>query len=161
MKNSLIRHFTATAFVIHRNSVALHWHPKIDAWLPPGGHIEPNEDPVQTVLREVYEETGLLVSVVPTSPIIDLAYPKQVLPPFTIEIEDINDPVEGPHQHIDMIYICRPINYEPIVNNAWLWVSRDEVNNSTPLDPGTGENIPPPKDVLILAKHAFNVVDSL
>ena len=161
MKSSLIRHFTATAFVIHHNSVALHWHPKIDAWLPPGGHIEPNEDPIQAVLREVYEETGLPVSVVPTSPIIDLAYPKQVLPPFTIEIEDINDPVEGPHPHIDMIYICTPINNEPILNDGWLWVSRYEVNNSTPLDLGTGENIPPPKDVLTLAKHAFNVVDSL
>ena len=85
----MIRHFTATAFVIHYNGVALHWHKKIDAWLPPGGHIEPNEDPVQAVLREVYEETGLHVSVVPTSPIIDLAYPKQVLPPFTIEIEEV------------------------------------------------------------------------
>ena len=157
----MIRHFTATAFVIHYNGVALHWHKKIDAWLPPGGHIEPNEDPVQAVLREVYEETGLHVSIVPTSPIIDLAYPKQVLPPFTIEIEDINDPVEGPHQHIDMIYICKPINDEPMLNDGWLWVSKDEVENSTPLGPGTGEDIPPPKDVLILAKHAFTVVGSL
>ena len=33
------------------------------------------------------------------------------------EIEDINDPVEGPHQHIDMIYICKPINDEPMLND--------------------------------------------
>ena len=53
------RHFTATGFVVHRGRVALHWHPKVKAWLPPGGHIEANEDPVQAVLREIEEETGL------------------------------------------------------------------------------------------------------
>ena len=35
--------------------------------LPPGGHIEENEDPVQAALREVCEETGLRAAVVPTS----------------------------------------------------------------------------------------------
>ena len=33
------------------------------AWLPPGGHIEVNEDPIEAVLREVLEETGLEVEV--------------------------------------------------------------------------------------------------
>ena len=33
------RHFTATAFVVCGDSVALHWHQKVKAWLPPGGHI--------------------------------------------------------------------------------------------------------------------------
>ncbi len=56
------RHFTATGFVVHDDSIALHWHPKVKAWLPPGGHIEPNEDPVQAVLREIEEETGLKAS---------------------------------------------------------------------------------------------------
>ena len=61
------RHFTATAFVVCGDSVALHWHQKVKAWLPPGGHIEPNEDPVQAVLRETMEETGIEAEVVPTS----------------------------------------------------------------------------------------------
>ena len=59
---SVVRHFTATAYVVHDGHVALHWHPKVKAWLPPGGHIEENEDPVQAVLRESAareEETGL------------------------------------------------------------------------------------------------------
>ena len=45
------RHFTVTAFVVCGDSVALHWHPKVKAWLPPGGHIEPTEDSVQAVFR--------------------------------------------------------------------------------------------------------------
>jgi 8-oxo-dGTP diphosphatase len=31
-------------------------------WAPPGGHLEFNEDPKDTAIREVLEETGLNVS---------------------------------------------------------------------------------------------------
>ena len=61
-----VRHFTATGFVVHEGATLLHWHAKVKMWLPPGGHIEANEDPVQAVLREVEEETGVKAEVVPT-----------------------------------------------------------------------------------------------
>ena len=54
-----VRHFTATGFVVHEGATLLHWHPKVKMWLPPGGHIEPNEDPVEAALREIEEETGV------------------------------------------------------------------------------------------------------
>ena len=47
------RHLTVTGFVVHEGLVALHWHQKLAMWLPAGGHIEANEDPVQAVLREI------------------------------------------------------------------------------------------------------------
>ena len=62
----MIRHFTATGFVINGDATLLHWHRRVQAWLPPGGHVEPDEDPVQAVLREVKEETGLDVQIIPT-----------------------------------------------------------------------------------------------
>ena len=49
------RHFTATGFVCFEGLVALHWHSKVKAWLPPGGHIMNNEDPEQAVIREIKE----------------------------------------------------------------------------------------------------------
>ena len=104
-----VRHFTATGFVVRDGLVALHWHPKVKAWLPPGGHVDENEDPVEAVLREIREETGIEAEVVSTVPRIPLDYPTQVAPPFTIMVEDIDDPVDGYHQHIDMIYFCRPV----------------------------------------------------
>ena len=55
----MIRHFTATGIVLHQDSVLLIEHAKLGWWMPPGGHIDPDEDPVQAVLREVREETGL------------------------------------------------------------------------------------------------------
>ncbi len=52
------RHLTATGFVVKDGQVLLHWHRKNRLWLPFGGHLEANEDPVQTVLREVEEGLG-------------------------------------------------------------------------------------------------------
>lgn len=34
-------------------------HKKAELWLPPGGHVEPNEDPKETVRREIREELGI------------------------------------------------------------------------------------------------------
>ncbi len=155
---SLIRHFTATGFVVHRGCVALHWHPKVKAWLPPGGHVEPNEDPVQAVLREVEEETGLEAVVVPTAPRLDLEYPEHVQPPFTIMIEDIHDPVQGYHQHIDMIYFCRPAGEPGAMHDEWRWVDRDTLRAGTPIPRG-GKSEAPPEDVRVLAEYAFALIE--
>ena len=155
---TLVRHFTATAFVVHDDSVALHWHPKVKAWLPPGGHIEENEDPVQAALREVHEETGLLAEIVPTSEVIELSYPTQVLPPFTIMVEDIDDPVQGFHHHIDMIYFCRLAGPEAALSEGWSWVSRRDLEEGVSLELSDGRTEAPPEDVRVLALHAFRVV---
>ncbi len=157
---TVVRHFTATAFVVHERSVALHWHPKVGAWLPPGGHIEDNEDPVEAVLREVEEETGLVVELVPTADLLNLGCQEQVEPPFTIVIEDIHDPVDGHHQHIDMIYFCRPRGLPGPLNPGWLWVSRNQIATLAPLERNGGPPEAPPKDVRSLALHAFKVVGS-
>jgi len=34
-------------------------HKKAELWLPPGGHVEPDEDPKETVRREAEEELGI------------------------------------------------------------------------------------------------------
>ena len=60
-----IRHFTASAIVFdQQGQVLLIHHHKLGMWLYPGGHIDPNEDPAQAVVREVREETGVAVELV-------------------------------------------------------------------------------------------------
>ncbi|TDP92090.1 NUDIX hydrolase [Labedaea rhizosphaerae] len=55
-------HLTASALVVHppTRQVLLRWHQRMAAWLQIGGHGDPGEtDPLQVVLREGQEETGL------------------------------------------------------------------------------------------------------
>ena len=156
---TLVRHFTATAFVVHDDSVALHWHPKVKAWLPPGGHIEENEDPVQAALREVHEETGLRAEVVPTSEVIELSYPTQVLPPFTIMVEDIDDPGAGvppPHRHDLLLPSRRDGSHSQRGLEMGVAWRVGGYGASLELDDGRAEA--PPEDVRVLALHAFRVV---
>ncbi|MBI5346885.1 MAG: NUDIX domain-containing protein, partial [Chlamydiae bacterium] len=58
------KHFTAVAFILEKEKVLLIYHNKLRTWLPPGGHVDPNETPVETAIREVKEETGLDITII-------------------------------------------------------------------------------------------------
>ena len=45
-------------------------HKKAELWLPPGGHVEPGEDPKETVRREVKEELGIEAEFLYDEPIL-------------------------------------------------------------------------------------------
>lgn len=98
------REFTVAVFVVHDGRVLLHRHGKLGMWLPPGGHIEPNELPDDAAVREVEEETGVRAELVGHRA-LELPYPRQLVVPAGIQVEDI-----GPgHQHIDLVYFARPV----------------------------------------------------
>lgn len=103
-----IRHFTASGVVFSGDHVLLVEHRKLGCWLYPGGHIDANEDPAQTVLREVYEETGIRCEIIATPGFTHPA--ANVIPsPWAICVQDVQDVKIGPHQHIDMVYVLRPV----------------------------------------------------
>ena len=56
---SPIRHFTATTFIVFQEAIFLHWHKKIEKWLPPGGHIDKNETPNSLKLKILKQEHSL------------------------------------------------------------------------------------------------------
>lgn len=160
----MIRHFTSTGIVVAGNSTLVHWHRKVQAWLAPGGHVEPNEDPVQAVHREVKEETGLDVKLIPTSNLPSISNLDQVEPPYTVMIEDVFDEKVGKHQHIDFIYFATPVNHEPksatlpSVPEGWHWVDRDSLANEEPLKSPNGELVAPPEDVIKLGLIALDLL---
>lgn len=60
MKESIV----ATIFSQNGNQVLLIKRRDVPVWVLPGGALEEAEDPVQGIIREVYEETGLHVSII-------------------------------------------------------------------------------------------------
>ncbi|EMI5489333.1 NUDIX domain-containing protein [Providencia stuartii] len=127
------KHFTATAMIRNdKGEFLLHEHPKLGFWLPPGGHIEENEEPQDAVIREVFEETGLMCR------IIDCAYPTvtkvrrtdhvYALPvPLAILKEFIIDDKQGNHWHIDMVYLCELITPERKPADEFKWIPFEEL----------------------------------
>ena len=47
----MIKHFTSTIFVVFKSKIALHWHMKVEEWLPAGGHLDSNETPIDAGIR--------------------------------------------------------------------------------------------------------------
>ena len=163
------RHFTVSGFLSHNGRTALHWH-RLGLWLPPGGHIEPNEDPIQAVLREIEEETGVEALIVPTStPYLHLD-PRQLPPPVTIGVYEIDEP-GNPHQHIDFVYFARPrspgeagtpeLAGRPDQGEGWRWVSREELREPGALLAGPEGSAPVPEDVRRLALDAIEAADAV
>ena len=74
-------------------------------------------------------------------------------------VEDIDDPVDGYHQHIDMIYFCRPVGPSAPLNDGWRWVGRSDLAAGVPLTSASASPVPPPDDVRLLAEEAFRAVE--
>ncbi len=153
------RHFTATGFVVQGNRTLLHWHKRLQQWMPPGGHVEPDEDPVQAVLREIREETGATAEVIPAVPTLPFPYPGQLQPPYAILLEDSAEPGE-PHQHIDLIYFCSLADGAPDPSlGGFHWVDEDTLRANQPLDLAPpladGLAVPIAEDVRLLAIKAI------
>ena len=138
-------------------------------WLPPGGHVDLNEDPVQTTLREIKEETGFDVEIVPTQKPLRVSNLDQIYAPHSIMIEDVVDSEHGEHQHIDHIYFTRLIgdissptgelSRQGDKSSSWLWASSTDLQSEIPFKTPKGELRTPPEDVLKLGLAAIQHVN--
>jgi 8-oxo-dGTP diphosphatase len=52
------RAFSVSAYVLCDNALLLVNHVKQQAWVPIGGEIEPDETPIEALIREIQEEIG-------------------------------------------------------------------------------------------------------
>lgn len=99
------RDFTVATFVVCERRVLLLFHRKLRLWLPPGGHVDPNELPDEAAVREVLEESGIRCELVGERG-VPVDYPRQLVRPAGVQLERI-----GPdHEHVDLIYFARPLD---------------------------------------------------
>ncbi|MCX6739889.1 MAG: NUDIX domain-containing protein [Candidatus Parcubacteria bacterium] len=125
----ITRHFTATTVIIYKDKALLHMHKKLGIWIPVGGHIDRDELPEDTAIREIKEETGLEVKLY--TPDITPAMPdvRQLFRPAHILLEDINQF----HQHIDFIYYATAqtdeLHPQDGETSALKWFTAEEIKN--------------------------------
>lgn len=118
---SMKREFTASVYIVENERVLLILHRKLGLWLPAGGHVDPDELPSDAAIREALEETGLEVELILQEnvwipPCIN---GKSIPRPYLSLLEEIPEYKGVPaHQHIDFIYVGRPVGGKLKQNQA-------------------------------------------
>lgn len=95
------REFLSTVYIIKDGKVLLTFNKKLQKFTPIGGHIEQNETPCESVVREAKEESGLN---------IELINPKESNNRNLPQNFDIGlDIIKPDHHHINISYIGKII----------------------------------------------------
>lgn len=153
------REITATVFVIQNNKVLLIHHKKFGKWLPPGGHVEPNELPEEAAVREVFEETGLKIKLHFQENIWIKPQPngRSIQRPYLCLLEYIPAFGKEPfHEHLDFIYLGEPLEGDLKINPKEIhqaaWFSLEEVEAFD-----DSKTFPETKEILakLLSKESF------
>lgn len=135
------KHFTATAFLIDsRKRTLFIKHKRLERWMPPGGHVDPNEAPEETARRECKEETGLDVEILgddqPDVFEMNRDEGRMLRKPIAMLLENIpasEERNEPAHQHMDFLFIARPLDENQTVTLAeeegheCRWFTRGEI----------------------------------
>lgn len=125
--------FTASVYIVRDNTVLLHMHKKLGIWLPPGGHIELNEDPNEAVIREAKEETGLDIDLVGHGKTYGNSpyQPRDLIPPRILNRHFFD--ASHTHEHVDMAFFAhapqgeaRPEEEGGIIR----WFSKEEIESN-------------------------------
>lgn len=137
----MLRHFTATAFVINsKKECLLMWHKRLQRWMPPGGHVDENEMPEDTARRECKEETGLDVEIIgDTQPDLfaDNSHEgRMLIKPIAMLLEEIPESKErgeSAHQHMDFLFIAKPLDENQVLKleetegSDMRWFNKSEI----------------------------------
>lgn len=144
------KHFAATAYITATFDgvvkVLLHKHKKLGIWVGVGGHVEHDENPVETVIREVKEEARIDITIKSNHELTSTDVVTEVVAPFAIMEQTI--PAWGDlaeHKHLDCEYFVHIDNPGDVhMNEEFRWYSLEEL-----------DSLNLPKDTLFLAREAI------
>ncbi|EFB41900.1 MULTISPECIES: NUDIX hydrolase [Parachlamydia] len=128
-----MRQFTTSVYILEEQKVLLIFHKKLQKWLPPGGHIEPNEAPPEAARREALEETGLEIGFFLQENVwIERWNATSFARPYLCLTAEVPAYREQPaHQHLDFVYLGFPLKGEITQNveetEGIRWFTESEV----------------------------------
>lgn len=113
------KHLVSYFVLIDDGHILLVDHKNAQRWLPTGGHVEPDEDPRETVVRELREELGLEIAVA------------QLDPPLMVTVTDTVGLTAG-HTDVSLWYTVSgnrstEIRFDPTEFNEVRWFLYSEV----------------------------------
>jgi 8-oxo-dGTP pyrophosphatase MutT (NUDIX family) len=124
---------TASAIILTKElprKILLVYHKKYNVWIQPGGHVERSENPVEAVVREVKEETGINISFLLKKINKGKGVNFLPLPVFYLEEEIPAYFDQPPHFHLDMHYIVevpmQKIKSQELESHLIGWFSLEE-----------------------------------
>lgn len=89
---------SASALVVDDNGrVLVGWHRDLERWVLPGGAVDPAEEPADAAVREVWEETGVLVQ--PVGVVAVAGGRGQVITYLNRDVVS----------YVDVCFLCRPV----------------------------------------------------
>lgn len=124
------REFTASTYILHEQKVLLIFHKKFQKWLPPGGHVELNETPAETAIREAKEETGLDIEFIQQENVwFDYPNTTSIPRPYLCQLCNVPPYQDTPaHQHIDFVYIAKPMKPLQAIPNDCRWFDSPDIH---------------------------------
>lgn len=132
---NLNRTLTSTVYVINKGRVLLHLHKKHNSLFPLGGHMESEELPHETAIREVHEESGLKIELYNDEDKLELGRVKQLHRPINVLLENIGHAVEN----IDFIYFAKTdeekLHPRDGESKQLYWMSKEEIINNDNIKP--------------------------
>jgi 8-oxo-dGTP pyrophosphatase MutT (NUDIX family) len=122
----ITRHFTSTVLIVHKDKVLLHRHKTRGSLLPVGGHVDRDELPQETALREAQEEAGLEIKLYDTDGLRFNDVQVLVRPAHMLLVN-----INPYHQHIDFIFYASATTdqVQPAAGESpnLHWYGRDEL----------------------------------
>lgn len=106
---------------LEKEKIMLVDHIKAELWLPPGGHVEKDEDPKNTVEREIQEELNMSADFVSTDPF------------FITQAVTVGK--TAGHTDVSLWYVLKAdsekeITYDPGEFNRYKWFDYEEILNT-------------------------------
>ena len=125
--------YAGDVLIVNGDAVLLRMHDKYDMWLPPGGHVELDEDFVEAAIREAKEETGLDVQLygAGTGLVPPASEERELLIPQFINRHRVSET----HEHISMVYFgtstTRDVNpAEGEKRDGFKWFTKEELTDT-------------------------------
>ncbi|MBU3109480.1 NUDIX domain-containing protein [Clostridium gasigenes] len=126
---------TASVYVVYGNKVLLHRHKKYNTLFPLGGKMNYEEVPQETAIREVLEESGLVVELYNKDSKLDLGRVIKLHTPMHILLENVGHEIEN----IDFIYfaVAKNSKVNPQIGESreLYWFTKEEIENNKEIKP--------------------------